>query len=633
MQRLRLVESPRSEEVRAYQAKVKAIVEESQKALEGHDLDRARQLVADMQTFVLGKLAIQNTKDTDAGRWDAFRLEGMKAALEHAIDKYSNDFDIHLKGATETGYRAGVERSDRILDVAGAPIGMPGISPHEIAIAAMYKPDLIRGYDSYAKEKIGATITKFVRTGRGFTELMGELKGSIDTRGTPFHSVAYRAELITRTEMQRVAEMGSQARAKQFSSEFPEFGAKQGMLLQGSGRANSPCDECREIYDSAPYPGGLWDIGDPDFPDLPVHPNCFPGETMVSPVGDVQVAYRRWYEGEMVTLWAGTPRVKLFTVTPNHPVLTSLGWVPAGEVQEGDHLVCDAMGYLAASELPDANIEHPEAMIQQVFEAAQQIWLVQRVPGTPMDFHHDGQVHEVEIVATEGNLGMKRPAPLLEKASEFSLTPTQNALVQEPGGTGLDPGLLGPCASCHVSAGVAIEASEVQGLGGLHVAALDSSLQEDLPNGASVQSELLRQGEFRHAFLVQADDLPGMLGVLLQEREPNVFGFGSAGDTIGNESASDSVATDAEARSDFSHGLARSVHLTDEVHIEREWFRGHVFNLQTSSGFYTVSGIPVKNCLCASAPWIPPHLTRESVQRRLWVVVKQIREAKAPPQA
>ena len=68
MQRLRLVESPRIEEVRAYQAKVKAIVEESQKALEGHDLDRARQLVADMQTFVLGKLAIQNTKDTDAGR-------------------------------------------------------------------------------------------------------------------------------------------------------------------------------------------------------------------------------------------------------------------------------------------------------------------------------------------------------------------------------------------------------------------------------------------------------------------------------------------------------------------------------------------------------------------------------------
>ena len=274
MRRLRLVESPRSEEVRAYQARVKAIVEDSQKALEGHDLDRARQLVADMQTFLLGKLTVANTKDTDAGRWDAFRLKGMKAALEHTIEKYGKDFATHLGTATETGYRAGVERTDRVLDVAGAPIGLPGISPHEIVIASKYSPDLIRGYDSYAKQIIGDTITKFVRSGRGFTELMSELKGTIDTRGTPFHSVAYRAELITRTEMQRIAEIGSQSRAKQFNDDNPEFQAKQGMLLQGNGRANSPCDECREIYDSAPYPGGLWDIGDPDFPDLPVHPNC-----------------------------------------------------------------------------------------------------------------------------------------------------------------------------------------------------------------------------------------------------------------------------------------------------------------------------------------------------------------------
>src|SRR5206468_2731515 len=66
------------------------------------------------------------------------------------------------------------------------------------------------------------------------------------------------------------------------------------------------------------------------------HPRCFPAGTAVSGPA-TSAATRRWYEGELVVF--ATASGQELSLTGNHPVLTSRGWVPANLLHEGDEVV------------------------------------------------------------------------------------------------------------------------------------------------------------------------------------------------------------------------------------------------------------------------------------------------------
>jgi len=65
--------------------------------------------------------------------------------------------------------------------------------------------------------------------------------------------------------------------------------------------------------------------------------NCVVGDTLVSGPPPC-TAYRREYSGELVILT--TASGKKLTVTPNHPILTTEGWVAAGLLDEGSYVIC-----------------------------------------------------------------------------------------------------------------------------------------------------------------------------------------------------------------------------------------------------------------------------------------------------
>lgn len=63
--------------------------------------------------------------------------------------------------------------------------------------------------------------------------------------------------------------------------------------------------------------------------------NCFPGNVLVS--GTFKGAQRAWYKGvitKIKTVSGGS-----LTVTPNHPVMTSDGWIAAGEINPGNKIM------------------------------------------------------------------------------------------------------------------------------------------------------------------------------------------------------------------------------------------------------------------------------------------------------
>ena len=64
--------------------------------------------------------------------------------------------------------------------------------------------------------------------------------------------------------------------------------------------------------------------------------NCFPADTLISADG-VKACYRRWYDGELIEI--KTTSGDKLSGTPNHPVLTRRGWVRLGHLEEADEIV------------------------------------------------------------------------------------------------------------------------------------------------------------------------------------------------------------------------------------------------------------------------------------------------------
>lgn len=137
------------------------------------------------------------------------------------------------------------------------------------------------------------------------------------------------------------------------------------------------------------------------YPGQPVGPpeawiNCVAENSQIAWTGqDVLGSTRRDYSGPLVDLV--TEDGHRLTVTPNHPVLTTRGYVDAGTLAPGDQVL--ATPQPVTPEVTDAP---PSA--KEFHRAASKLWSKQRVRGSRMDFHGDGTENEVEVVRPHGDL-------------------------------------------------------------------------------------------------------------------------------------------------------------------------------------------------------------------------------------
>jgi predicted phage terminase large subunit-like protein len=119
--------------------------------------------------------------------------------------------------------------------------------------------------------------------------------------------------------------------------------------------------------------------------------NCLDYSSPIRLTSPITRMYRRWYEGPHIKIV--TASGKELSGTPNHPVLTSQGWVPLGQLTEGGDVLCSPSVDVPGLCCQDVDDSYPS--IGQIYEAA----AVQRAVklGTP------GQVH------FHGDLGLGKP--------------------------------------------------------------------------------------------------------------------------------------------------------------------------------------------------------------------------------
>lgn len=328
---------------------------------------------------------------------------------------------------------------------------------------------------------------------------------------------------------------------------------------------------------------------DPRAP-LSLTARCFLGHHVPRAVGRLELVYRRHFEGEIVRIDL-PPEVSHggLSVTPNHPILTNRGWVPAGELQEGDYLIHGAgLGFDSV----DPNIQDPPASFEQIFQTLADTGQTKRVAGGIMDFHGDGREAEIEIVGPDLHLLDETESSRIQHGSQ-SFFPESDSIFS--GRFGLGSGQLGGQDQSPSTLQIGLTHSEVHRFGSISRA--DTLSQQPFPDSEARTSEFFREGFFRHPSQVECLDLFG--------------GQGSAQDPLSGVSAQlDSVVPEDRIQRGLRNtplfaealdSIAREIpsdYLVPVIRTQRTQFSGHVYNLQTSSGFYMVDNIPCKNCRC-----------------------------------
>ena len=343
---------------------------------------------------------------------------------------------------------------------------------------------------------------------------------------------------------------------------------------------------------------------------MPIHPGCVIGNTKVGVPSDVggsagqftpsqiRAVTRRSYTGKLITITTAVG--KQVTITPNHPVLTDQGWVPADLIKQGDSVVSSDFSHRTVSSSPDK--QQTPALIEDVWRSASMPGFV-RVPLSSKDFHGDGSDSEVDIVYTDSSLPLVGNIPQVEPMGKLLLVGGHWSGVSFPGGSSfasLFPGSFsagsGNVGSFSLSSSFfsghfcrAYEASLRS------TSDFDSRMLQGFTNSSSIYSENIHQRQFGLALEVARSDFD--MRQVSPSASPRRF------DPSGAEFSGQGLLVYA--------GLGRSLldRLAGQVQVDRvvsvsasDVMACQVFNLHTGEGWYNAGGLIVSNCDCAIAP-------------------------------
>lgn len=124
---------------------------------------------------------------------------------------------------------------------------------------------------------------------------------------------------------------------------------------------------------------------------------CLTGDTLVSGAM-IRAALRRWYEGPVIEFVTSNGRK--FTTTPNHPMLTQRGWIAANLLTKTDYLICNALQNNAQLG-GNFNENTPPTPIAKVFDSLLSERVIERQTTSKIDFHGDGIDGYVDVKMTD----------------------------------------------------------------------------------------------------------------------------------------------------------------------------------------------------------------------------------------
>lgn len=124
--------------------------------------------------------------------------------------------------------------------------------------------------------------------------------------------------------------------------------------------------------------------------------NCFVGETKVASDCEIIRSYKHEYQGNLVSVKSASGVE--FTCTPNHPILTLRGWVPAASLNESDHLIITSVGNDGAL-TGNGNVYHVHSSMKALHDSFHEFGVTLNEPMANFNFHGDIPTSDVEVVS------------------------------------------------------------------------------------------------------------------------------------------------------------------------------------------------------------------------------------------
>ena len=337
--------------------------------------------------------------------------------------------------------------------------------------------------------------------------------------------------------------------------------------------------------------GDFMGVRESDIPQRMIW-NCFVGDTDVSTDSQIIKSYKHEYSGELITV--ETAGGVYFTCTPNHPILTRFGWIPAAELHKGDDLLVTGTmdnGITAG----DCNVNHVHSRFEALHESLSNLGTAEKHPMTNFDFHGDIPTSDVEVVSQERLLRGCIDTGISQSFYESVLKDAD------------------PLVFC--------KRHLVASLRRVYISALRfmSRRRKAL--------SLLWRG-IGHA---------------------NVHGLGAVADrdVVLPEYAINDLPAETVIRSQLLDGLAGRVFVDNIISVHKSFSTCHVYNLQTENGYYFVGSslngcgdkcngnmAIAKNCRCTILAWVKgfEHDTIKQSDKMGDMTFEEWLEAKDQPQ-
>jgi len=330
---------------------------------------------------------------------------------------------------------------------------------------------------------------------------------------------------------------------------------------------------------------------------------CFPGNSRISLFhSNIMKTYRYWYKGELTSLITNSGET--LNCTPNHPILTSRGWVAAHLVNVGDYV------FKTSREGFDSFVDDPKSRdtpIEQIFRAASILYPIHRVRASAVGFHGDGSDKDIDVINVDGNLRFKLDAAcsqrfcqdllILANAAGFSLGHEYFCFLRSRhASNGSMGGFRQRTALLMRHPTISLE----HGLG--PIARLDSIAHQLSFDGRAADAETFRQSlNAPTAHMKISDHVSRILFSVWRRAINPVPGFNAP--TTEQLTESVSTTTDTKFNRNFRYGVSL-LQQRDSIikKIISENYSGHVYNLQTTSGWYVTQNLIVSNCRCYAEP-------------------------------
>lgn len=279
------------------------------------------------------------------------------------LDRYDRLLRTLLKRNSRQGVKvAEVLTRQMAPEKARVDVSIPLEATYQ---AASQAKGYLRKHGQKFAETSAEIVAQGIVEGRPTDEIVGDMRSRLGV-------VKSRAEVIVRTESLRAY---NEATNTYYSAQGIE------QVLYYATADDRSCPVC------APRAGNVYKRGSIK---VPVHPRCVLPNTKIIP-GHVLGAIKAQYFGTLVTIRTASGRI--CTVTENHPMATTRGWVAAKELVETDKLLSYSSRVPRAMGFNTPNFDNRPTTAEQIFKTMRATFPMSTttVPSSTMDLHGEGR--------------------------------------------------------------------------------------------------------------------------------------------------------------------------------------------------------------------------------------------------